>query len=93
MVASGFPRILVDSVTACEHLGAFPTMTRVGGHEPEVLSGARKTLKPNRFVSVDCSAERKGAETASEYTTLLEEVGLYVTRRHDDRVILLGTRN
>jgi FkbM family methyltransferase len=61
------------------------------GAEPEVLNGARETLKKTMFIAFDCGAERKGETTIKECVKIIKEVGFEVlTRKIDDRVILVA---
>lgn len=50
----------------------------VEGAEPEVLSGATRTLSAVRAVAVDAGRERAGSDTVEEVSTILEAAGLEV---------------
>lgn len=58
------------------------------GAEPEVLSGARETLKRARYIAIDCGPERKGADTVAESRAILESVGFNVDLLPGGRMVL-----
>lgn len=63
------------------------------GAEPEVLLGARTTLKKTQFIALDCGPERQGRTTVRDTTDILTELGFTVRRLKRRRTILFGTNH
>lgn len=63
------------------------------GAEPEVLKGAKETLKHICYVSLRCSAERHGEPTADECRSILEAAGFEIIYEEKDRYRTLIGRN
>lgn len=53
------------------------------GWEPEILAGAKRTLRITRKIAVDAGPERQGQTTAKEVITALTNAGFTISRRGD----------
>jgi FkbM family methyltransferase len=63
------------------------------GAEPEVLEGARETLKRTEYVSVCASAERAGESTQKACLAILEDAGFDIIHKEDTKFCTLIGRN
>jgi FkbM family methyltransferase len=63
------------------------------GAEPEVLEGARETLKKTEYVSVCASAERAGESTQKACLAILEDAGFDIIHKEDTKFCTLIGRN
>ena len=61
------------------------------GAEPEVLNGARETLKRTHHITMDCGPERGGRRTTDECKAILEELDFEVVISPNRGGLLLGT--
>jgi FkbM family methyltransferase len=63
------------------------------GAEPEVLAGARNTLRRTSFVSMACGYERGAERTLEQCESILKESGFEIIRRNQrGNCILIGRR-
>jgi FkbM family methyltransferase len=63
------------------------------GAEPEVLEGARETLKRTDYVSVCASAERCGERTVEACEAILKDAGFDIVHREDSKFCVLIGKN
>ena len=63
------------------------------GAEPEVLEGARNTLKNTEYVSLRASAERNGVDTLVDCRRLLEQAGFEIVYQEDKGFCILIGHN
>ena len=61
------------------------------GAEPEVLTGARKTLRRTCCVSIDCGPERRGERTFETCRSILSELGFETRALDEEGNVLFGT--
>lgn len=65
----------------------------VEGYEPEVLNGARQTLKVVQFVAVDTGPEREGKDTFDEVFDLMREFSFEMIANHNRSSVIFKNRN
>jgi FkbM family methyltransferase len=65
----------------------------VEGYEPEVLNGARQTLKVVQFVTVDTSPEREGKDTFDEVFVLMRELSFEMIANHNRSSVIFKNSN
>lgn len=83
--------IPLDEFAKARNLGEiFLIKADAEGAEPEVLSGARETLKQTRYIAIDCGPERQGADTIEASTRILHDVGFEVAVLPGGRMVLFG---
>lgn len=63
------------------------------GAEPEVLEGAKDTLRRTDYVSLCCSAERRGERTLEACEALLADAGFEIIYREDTGFCQLIAKN
>ena len=79
----------IDTLTERFGFGAIHLIVGDGeGSEPEILQGARETLKRTRYVSIRTALERHGASPRDLCLPILEEANFEII--HDENETLIG---
>lgn len=60
------------------------------GAEPEVLTGAKETLRRTQYIAIDCGPERQGKDTIEEASAILRDCGFETQVLPGSRCIVFG---